>query len=73
MQCSDTKKEVCDENEKCQNGGSCQPKTGICLCPEGYTGKFCENDVDECEKKVTFGHSSSGILFSGSFIYLKNK
>uniref|UniRef100_A0AAY5ETP0 Versican core protein n=1 Tax=Electrophorus electricus TaxID=8005 RepID=A0AAY5ETP0_ELEEL len=35
----------------CLNGGSCV-KMGIaqiCHCPPGYTGQYCEIDVDECQ------------------------
>ncbi|MCP9261910.1 Cadherin domain-containing protein [Dirofilaria immitis] len=42
---------LCDKNEKCSNGGTCELRTGTCLCTKGYTGKFCENDIDECEDK----------------------
>ncbi|XP_019632704.1 PREDICTED: uncharacterized protein LOC109476260 [Branchiostoma belcheri] len=49
----------------CQNGGTCNfvtvdftgeinPVGGFqvvsCLCPEAYTGEFCETDKDECEE-----------------------
>ncbi|XP_064877438.1 LOW QUALITY PROTEIN: protein kinase C-binding protein NELL2 [Oncorhynchus nerka] len=31
----------------CQNGGSCvNPDT--CICQQGFTGKRCETDIDEC-------------------------
>ncbi|KAJ3612564.1 hypothetical protein NHX12_020835, partial [Muraenolepis orangiensis] len=31
----------------CQNGGSCM-SPDLCVCPQGYTGKRCETDIDEC-------------------------
>ncbi|ALC45083.1 slow, partial [Drosophila busckii] len=32
---------------RCQNGGNCTaPQT--CSCPAGYTGRYCEQDVNEC-------------------------
>uniref|UniRef100_A0A3Q1HPV5 Versican core protein n=1 Tax=Anabas testudineus TaxID=64144 RepID=A0A3Q1HPV5_ANATE len=34
----------------CQNGGSCFKKgaQNICVCAGGFTGQYCETDVDEC-------------------------
>ncbi|KAL2102354.1 hypothetical protein ACEWY4_001522 [Coilia grayii] len=38
-------KPLCDG--LCQNGGSCvSPDT--CVCQQGFTGKRCETDIDEC-------------------------
>lgn len=33
----------------CQNGGSCV-SIDTCICQQGYTGKRCETDIDECEE-----------------------
>ncbi|XP_049825939.1 protein kinase C-binding protein NELL2-like isoform X2 [Aethina tumida] len=35
-------------NQTCLNGGICT-SPGKCRCPNGYTGKSCEWDVDECK------------------------
>ena len=39
-------------NETCQNGGACPPEGVVdgppCLCPPGYSGDFCQEEVDEC-------------------------
>ncbi|XP_054632815.1 protein kinase C-binding protein NELL2 isoform X1 [Dunckerocampus dactyliophorus] len=31
----------------CQNGGTCLSPNN-CACPQGFTGKRCETDIDEC-------------------------
>uniref|UniRef100_A0A8C5SQF3 Delta like non-canonical Notch ligand 1 n=1 Tax=Laticauda laticaudata TaxID=8630 RepID=A0A8C5SQF3_LATLA len=38
----------------CQNGGSCLDDDGFasyasCVCSPGFTGQFCELDIDDCE------------------------
>lgn len=35
---------------RCHNGGNCTaPQT--CSCPSGYTGRYCEQDVNECDSE----------------------
>ncbi|XP_072395755.1 protein crumbs [Diabrotica undecimpunctata] len=40
---------VCSRNP-CLNGGTCTPYKGSfnCTCPNGFTGKICQTNVDEC-------------------------
>lgn len=42
--------------QTCQNGGVClvqrhQPK---CYCPAGFSGQFCEIDIDECASRPCY-------------------
>lgn len=32
----------CEERCQCQNGGTCDPKTGACACAASFTGTHCE-------------------------------
>ena len=36
----------------CQNGSECQNSEGSfqCICEQGWTGAFCEEDINECEE-----------------------
>ncbi|XP_033227185.1 protein crumbs isoform X3 [Belonocnema kinseyi] len=36
--------------QKCQNNGKCTtlPQPPTCTCPDGYTGRFCEINIDDC-------------------------
>ena len=34
--------EDCQHSCLCQNGGSCDPVSGHCTCPEGWAGLACE-------------------------------
>ncbi|XP_003368781.1 conserved hypothetical protein, partial [Trichinella spiralis] len=39
------------EESPCQNDGICVVETG-CICIGGFTGPFCEDDIDECQMDV---------------------
>ena len=32
----------------CQNGGSPNAACSVCECLPGFTGSFCQTDIDEC-------------------------
>ena len=36
---------------RCENGGTCIPaeNDASCACAGGYTGDFCEIDINECD------------------------
>lgn len=42
------------ESAPCINGGSCQDAINAfdCACLSGYTGRFCEVDVDVCSEST---------------------
>ncbi|KRZ33196.1 Neurogenic locus Notch protein, partial [Trichinella pseudospiralis] len=50
INCDDTAVLSCEETP-CQNDGICVVDTG-CICAEGFTGSFCEEDIDECQMDV---------------------
>ncbi|KAJ0011773.1 hypothetical protein NQD34_012748, partial [Periophthalmus magnuspinnatus] len=35
-------------NYSCFHGGNCSKEDNTCLCLPGFTGQWCEKDVDEC-------------------------
>ncbi|XP_067327554.1 lactadherin isoform X2 [Anolis sagrei] len=55
INCNETEKGPCHPNP-CQNGGVCElvPNRGdvfteyTCKCPEGYDGKLCQKNMNEC-------------------------
>ena len=42
--------ENCAKTCDCVNANECNPTTG-CICKNGYTGTYCEIDIDECAGK----------------------
>ncbi|KAM7367654.1 hypothetical protein PAMP_013939 [Pampus punctatissimus] len=41
----------CGRHQPCVNGGTCmnpEPDEYYCACPQGYSGKTCQIDLDEC-------------------------
>ncbi|KAL8219824.1 UNVERIFIED_CONTAM: hypothetical protein K2H54_034457 [Gekko kuhli] len=41
----------CGSHRPCENGGTCankEPDEYECLCPEGFHGRNCENEVTDC-------------------------
>lgn len=42
--------ERCNSNNSCLNGATCFLNVGreLCLCAPGFTGSYCEEEIDEC-------------------------
>ncbi|XP_055948273.1 uncharacterized protein LOC129981454 isoform X2 [Argiope bruennichi] len=42
--------------QTCQNGGVCLVQRHLpkCYCPAGFTGQFCEVDIDECASRPCY-------------------
>lgn len=45
----------------CLNNGECNE--GACVCPEGYEGQYCENEVDPCDNVDCF---NGGVCVDGT-------
>ncbi|VDD81910.1 unnamed protein product [Mesocestoides corti] len=43
--------DACRSSKPCRNGGTCISvgKNFRCLCPPGFAGLHCEDDIDECQ------------------------
>lgn len=49
-QSADTNNGECGASHPCQNGGTCIESSNnfTCSCPKGFTGPYCNEDVNEC-------------------------
>ncbi|XP_013405801.1 fibropellin-1 [Lingula anatina] len=47
---------LCSRNDICQNGGTCTVLVHVeqCLCPDGYTGQYCEDTINPCDSNPCF-------------------
>ena len=47
----------CSRTCDCVNGGTCNPVDGSCSCPDGWTGRKC--DQRSCLDSTTYGPQCS--------------
>ncbi|XP_072176321.1 epidermal growth factor-like protein 8 [Diadema setosum] len=52
-------------SQECQNGGRCL-RPDNCACPSGWTGQYCELDINECETD-THGCHQQCVNTNGSY------
>lgn len=63
---------MCNPNP-CQNGGTCNDRSELnrveCVCPPGFIGSKCENNINECESNPC---KNNGICIDGPNNYTCN-
>ena len=44
--------EICNGSGSCQNDATCYQNfdSEVCICQPGFTGEYCETEIDECLK-----------------------
>ena len=54
-------------SQSCQHGGLClvQRHHLSCYCPAGFSGQFCETDVDECASQPCYNGGKCNDLPQG--------
>ena len=48
-----------NSNPRCQNSGTCKDGPGLdyyCVCQPGYTGKYCEIEINPCDSLPCLNH-----------------
>lgn len=61
----------CETDCMCQNGASCDPFDGKCICTRGYTGKYCDKTCppdhygQDCGEECRCRHGGSCHHISG--------
>nr|XP_024214483.1 protein crumbs [Halyomorpha halys] len=64
-----TRNDICMNDNPCANGSTCQTTIngyGTCICPPGFTGPFCENNIDDC---LSLPCQNGGTCYDGTSGY----
>ncbi|KAJ8036101.1 Hyalin [Holothuria leucospilota] len=62
---------LCIDSCNCTNGGSCDQQ-GVCLCPDGFEGRYCETQAQDKDVSLlveTLSSSSSHLLARLSLLH----
>ncbi|TPP62759.1 Delta protein [Fasciola gigantica] len=60
LQAGQPNSRACANKTLCQNGATCVDvgNSFNCICPPGFDGRFCENDINECNSMPCFNNGT---------------